>query len=863
MPFPKYPKYARSSVAGVAAALLLGLLVLCVLAGPARAQCGRSEMNKVGEAFDIGRFREVINTLNACLEEGGMSKRQKVLAYRILSVSYIELDSMELATKYASDLITLDPSFNLRAEDPLRFQQLIRDLRQGLLRNLISSVSKSSEALEDAPATVVVVDEQEIQERGYQDLIELLSDLPGLDITIGNGPGYAFVYQRGYRSVSTDRTLFLIDGVEENDLSASSAYISRQIPMSNIKRVEVIYGPASTMYGPNASVGVINVVTKTSQDIIKPDNHWGMSGRASYGTYNTQDIDITVAGRYKNASLTLTGRRFLSHERDFSGFQDWDYALPSAETYQNGLQLSGSEAISSLLANHPADSGVYYTVQNGTVQPTQAAIDLARNSDQQALDSTINGHKAGFSDIADCWGFKGKLQIADLTVGYQTWFRKEGNAGWYSDRHASARQGDNWIIRNSFLYLNYQKALTDRLSLTVFTRYKAHELDERTQFILLNSYENGRLGMQDLLDGRPARWSNVYFYRLSKQLRNEVRGVYHSERLDAVFGAEVRNSFIQGNYITSGEFPASSTGFPDTTNAGNYFNQRDIGLYAQGTFKAASNLKLTLGGRLDQKKVRSDNLNMVFNPRVAAVYSPGNFILKAIYGRAYREASNLTRYATTASRRLNNPGIAPEIVNNYELSLRWKPSNKIDAELLGYYANYTGIIGLREVPYQGGTTQQFGNIGESDIMGVQLNTNYREENWDAYFNYTYTYPQTAEEEGGERERIADIASHRINLGATYRYEGLSASLGLNCVGKRETPNSIGGDLAPVPAYTLVNLALTYGNRRLPGLKVQVKANNLLDLDYDHPGVRTAAGDTYAREIPQYRRRMTLRLMYEF
>lgn len=846
--------------------MLLGLIAtLLSLTGSAYSQCGRTEMALAREAYDIGRFEEAIKTLKPCLKNGGFSNSERVMAYRIITISYIELDSIQLALNYANELITVDPTFDLRPEDPLKFQQLIGDLREGILRELISSVSKSNESLEKAPATVIVVGEEDIVNRGYQDIVELLADLPGINMTLGFGPAYANIYQRGYRSLSTDRTLFLVDGVEENDLSASTAYISRQIPMSNIKRVEVIYGPASTMYGPNACVGVINVVTKTGKDIIRAGNNWGANGNVSYGTYNTQNVDVTVAGRYKNMMVTLTGRKFRSDERNLSEFDNWSYSLGSDEEYRSNLGISGQENVASFITNYATDSGQYYTVNNGVLLPTQEAIEWARASDQAALDTMINGNPIQFSNLTDSWGFNGKMQIADLTLGYQTWMRSEGNIGWYNNRHAGSDNGDSWVIRNSFLYLKYQKRLTDKLGITIFTRYKAHELDDRTQFILLNSYDNGRLDLGDLLQGTNAQWNNTYYYRISKQLRNEIRGVYNYNRARIVFGVEVRNSFVQGNYITSSEFPASSTGFPDTTNAGNYFNQRDIGLYAQGTFRAHEKLNIVLGGRVDQGKVRNDNQKMVFNPRAVLVYSPRKLVFKAMYSRAFREASNLAKYATTPSRALNNPEISPEIVNNFEITASWQsPENRFFADIAAYYANYTGIIGLRTVPYQGGATEQFANIGESNIGGVQANVKYNHGAWKAYMNYSYTNPiLTKDEEGDKNQRIQDIAAHQINMGGSYNLKGFVAYAGLNYMGKRETERSIKDNAAPIPSYTILNASVTYGSQFISGLQLQLKINNLLDLEYAHPGIRNADGSNYATEIPQYRRRITLGMRYQF
>jgi len=57
------------------------------------------------------------------------------------------------------------------------------------------------------------------------------------------------------------RTLFMINGIVDNHLWTHESNISRQYPLSNIKQIEVLYGPASAVYGPNAFLGIINIIT--------------------------------------------------------------------------------------------------------------------------------------------------------------------------------------------------------------------------------------------------------------------------------------------------------------------------------------------------------------------------------------------------------------------------------------------------------------------------------------------------------------------------------------------------------------------------------------------------------------------------
>src|SRR4029079_8137540 len=166
----------------------------------------------------------------------------------------------------------------------------------------VTSVSKAKEPLAQAPATVEVITGAEIERRGYPDLEAVLRDLPGFDFSRRAGASYSNVYQRGYRSIETNRTMLLIDGVEDNDLASSTAWISRQFPLSNIDRIEVVYRPASTMYGANAFAGVINVVTKQPEQIVGEGKKLG--GEARLMTTTNANAIEGVIGR-QNADRRL------------------------------------------------------------------------------------------------------------------------------------------------------------------------------------------------------------------------------------------------------------------------------------------------------------------------------------------------------------------------------------------------------------------------------------------------------------------------------------------------------------------------------------------------------------------------------
>lgn len=97
-----------------------------------------------------------------------------------------------------------------------------------------------------------VITKEDIIQRGYTSIDELLSDIPGFDVSITNGITYLNAHQRGYRTPFTQRTLILINGKNDNHLWTHMANFSRQYPINNIEKVEILYGPSSAVYGANA-----------------------------------------------------------------------------------------------------------------------------------------------------------------------------------------------------------------------------------------------------------------------------------------------------------------------------------------------------------------------------------------------------------------------------------------------------------------------------------------------------------------------------------------------------------------------------------------------------------------------------------
>ena len=372
----------------------------------ARAQeCSDVNLNEALKLYQIGKFSEAIRMLEPCILHG-FTEKQKVEAFRLSAMTYIAIDSVDKALAETGYLLQINPTYEANLFDPPAFIRMVNNLKLTGGAQVVTSVSKKAESIYEAPATIIVISRDDIQKRGYNDLVELLKDVPGFDLTMFYGPEYTNVYQRGFRQNNSEKTLLLFDGIEENDLWTNWAYIDRQYPLSNIERVEIIYGPASTMYGPNAFAGVINVIMQNSADAIKPGKSIGISAHADYGTYNTTTIDLSISGKRRSISFTVTGRLYHSDEMDLSSQKYFSYNpdVYDAVDYNKLLDIS-SGAKQYLIAHNLPFTNPYYqlSADSNQLALTPLGAETARNLDKSGFDQIVNGHKIGFTNQTNRW----------------------------------------------------------------------------------------------------------------------------------------------------------------------------------------------------------------------------------------------------------------------------------------------------------------------------------------------------------------------------------------------------------------------------------------------------------------------------
>lgn len=131
------------------------------------------------------------------------------------------------------------------------------------LANIVQSAAKGVTTVQEAPAIVTVVTADEIRERQFQSLDQLVDTVPGW---MRIGLAHSSFPQPLVRG-QVQAVQFLHDGLSLFDPFVNIPTISRVQPMELIKRVEMITGPGGVLWGSNSLLGILNVITKDAEDV--------------------------------------------------------------------------------------------------------------------------------------------------------------------------------------------------------------------------------------------------------------------------------------------------------------------------------------------------------------------------------------------------------------------------------------------------------------------------------------------------------------------------------------------------------------------------------------------------------------------
>lgn len=547
------------------------------------------------------------------------------------------------------------------SEDAL-FQLSPEDL--GQLK--VSVATGTPKPLTTAPAVTSVITARELQAMGAQDIGEALETVPGLHVSNGSfqyGPRY---FIRGIASSYNPQTLVLVNGLPMTSLFVGdrgerlpAAY---SLPVKLVKRIEIIRGPGSALYGADAFAGVINIITKGPDDID------GGQASLSYGSFATLRSSLLqsaklgqVHGLFSISSLRTQG----------------DNVIIKADA-QTGIDATGLGAPASLA-------------------PGDAALG-ARNYDLRA-DLRWQDFRLRLNWMT-AWG-TGTGQGINAALDPDSHFthhRGSIDLGWKKDLN------HNWQLetRSSYLYGDFENPG----SINLFP-----------PGAFFGSFPNGMIGKPALYEenarfGLTARYFGWHDHTLT------LGGGF--------FWGDIFKTTDINNYrlIPGSPLPQPRSGLTDVSDTPAVFqpeNQRtNYYVLAQDEWRLSDSWELTAGVRHDHFSDVGD----ATNPRLALVWKASSDLTgKLLYGEAFRAPAFFELYGTDNPVALGNPTLKPEKLRNLGLALSWKPRDDLSWDVNLYEFHIRDFIDFLEDANQ--TTYTARNAGHILGRGVETQLRYQ------------------------------------------------------------------------------------------------------------------------------------------
>lgn len=188
-------------------------------------------------------------------------------------------------------------------------KQLSNDTLYGLGNEIVVTATRTEKKLGNVAVPVTLIAAKQIARAGSVRLADILQEQTGLFLTTGFGAGIQM------QGLNPDYTLVLLNGEPLVGRTAGILDLNR-ITVGNIKQIEIVKGPSSSLYGSEAMAGVINIITTAPKQ-----NEFEMSAR--YGSFNTSDI---------NAKLAIAKNKF-SYQGFINNYHTSGFSLrPNSQT---------------------------------------------------------------------------------------------------------------------------------------------------------------------------------------------------------------------------------------------------------------------------------------------------------------------------------------------------------------------------------------------------------------------------------------------------------------------------------------------------------------------------------------------------
>ena len=388
------------------------------------------------------------------------------------------------------------------------------------LDEVIVSASKVQQKITEAPSVVAVVNERNIRRRvGITDYNRLAAMAKGVDVTYFGSQG-AQINARGFDGAYSTRFRQFSDGLYLGEAVTGQVYsLLSGPPKESISRIEVLFGPQSALYGPDASQGLLNIITKHPMQESTNEINFSMS------SLNDPRLGGRFAKNYENISYDISGETKFHNEIPYGNDNDDLYWVVDEDTLFltedlfEPMELDKNQLLANIYyrPNKSNELSVFYNFIHGN--------GYAMGSLGPIYFRNLNNHKYGFRFNNDnhFFRFTSNRQrgqaLNRITLGlFQIQNSSDGSSMPWSDALAAIESSDSywWLIYNSDDFLadyQYNNSITDRLKLVAGFDYEFK--DPNTERQTLNDYGvsrfKGTLGGRDIKEYRYGTYMQIEY----------------------------------------------------------------------------------------------------------------------------------------------------------------------------------------------------------------------------------------------------------------------------------------------------------------------------------------------------------------
>ena len=764
--------------------LAVCMMWMPVMVSAQEKQNQRQVYEKAEEAYHIGQLDQAIELLEDHLNDFSGNLRQSAL--RLVSICYLAQDDKETSEKYARLLLSINPYYT-SVQDPIRFEDMIALLKSGR-SSTVTTASSQAESINEAPVPVTVITREMIDQlSNNKSLGQILATyVPGLN-EVSAWP-ISNIAMHGVYTSSQEKILIMENGHRLNLRTTNNSKPDYAISTEKIDHIEVLRGPASSLYGNVALTAVVNIITKNGRDVN------GVKGKYGYGSYGTHRADFIAGTTLLDADVMAWASIYTSQGKKVDIPRESDYSMTQHDgyAYVGGYKEKPSYDIGCTLKYK--DFNFMINLKNGKQVPQYSWYGETYNFDAFR---TMDGVKPGYT-----------IDEKHLELGYTKQLGKVNlNVSAYGDWY---KVQDYMPVSDSLKGPEYNN---DGDVITIDGKPVMKLYKGLMQYWPFQEYTIGALAKAD---------AN---YKLGNMKGNILVGTqFEYFKLSS-------NDYVMGENYTK-----IVVTFPEEKNYIRIGSEKSFSAFIQGKHYFTSQFILNAGLRFDNKNRANGKNVTAFSPRVALIYFPNeDFSTKLSFSRAFVDAPYFYRQNTSNGYR-GSEDLMPEYMNAIQLDFMGKIDNWHLIYDVNLFYNQLSDIVVNN-PSTDPDAPKFINSGSLKVAGAEAELSFGIPSFRIDANMTYLRPLEAEGYYYTDHKIYSIPAFTANLVCNKRLMNIGNHLLWLAAGFKfgtKTLNKANSHVTGSEDYELsgnaiVDLGLKYSYR--DAIQLSLDCDNVFDRSY--------------------------------